>query len=752
LNNNNYPAQRSIDFNGNGNQPKGLISVRPAKPVPRSARPNMEEEDQLITPRLFLRAIVHWWWIAGPSALVLAVLASAVIWYLFKPVYRASVVIRVAKTPPRFVVELNKAPEDSEEFVQTQIELIRSRLVLGPVLGRPEIAPLPEVAEIEDPIDRLADKLRVTQVGHSELYQISYDSTNSESSALIANAVVDEYFNLRAQDDAARNQRVIELLEQEKQRRAGQVHILREKMRELAKQVLGKDPFIGTPTDAGLALTSPLSALQERLTTTEVEAKILEAQITALEESTVNEVPPPAPESMVELGIEDSQEIRDLNALIANKRATLHRIELVAARGTDDPSYQRLAKEINHYEQSLQRARAAVRPQVAEKIKTFAASQRKDQLSEMRTNLEVQRLLEDMLRERYEKQLNDMGKSGDQSLELEFTRTELAREEKVFEMIAERAMSLQTEMRAPGRVTLMKRAVTPLKPVEPLPLRNLTLAIFASFCLPFGVAVLWEHSIRRISNSEQLERHAQLYTVAEVVKLPLRTRVMGLRPSRRTLKDVSLFEESIDSLRTSLVLPEDFKNLRVLAVASAIHGEGKTSVASQLAVSIARSCGERTLLIDADMRLPDIHRIFQIPNEPGLSKVLDHLYSVEEAIDTSWSEYVHFLPAGKLHKSPHNLLGSGALDALLDTVRASYRYIIIDTPPILSASEALVIAKAADGTILCARRGYSREAQIRIAHERLAAAGAQTIGAVLNAVPTRQYAHRYGSYAYAREQ
>ena len=108
------------------------------------------------------------------------------------------------------------------------------------------------------------------------------------------------------------------------------------------------------------------------------------------------------------------------------------------------------------------------------------------------------------------------------------------------------------------------------------------------------------------------------------------------------------------------------------------------------------------------------------------------------------------LPAGRLHKSPHALLGKGLLKELLDEVRPLYRYIIIDTPPVLSASESLVFAKAADGALICTMREVSRAPQVRMTYDRLVAAGVSTIGVVLNGVPSSRYASKYGSYAYSR--
>jgi len=191
--------------------------------------------------------------------------------------------------------------------------------------------------------------------------------------------------------------------------------------------------------------------------------------------------------------------------------------------------------------------------------------------------------------------------------------------------------------------------------------------------------------------------------------------------------------------------------MKVLAVTSASKQEGKTSISSQLAVSIARASGAPTLLIDGDMRSPDIHNVFEIPLEPGFAQVLGRECTLEDAIVTGWNEHLHILPAGRLLASPHKLLGNGELKELLDSVRSAYRYIILDTPPILAASESLVMARAADASLVCAMRDTSRVDRVRMAHERLVAAGSQPIGTVLNGVPTSRYAYRYGTYAYARD-
>ena len=167
-------------------------------------------------------------------------------------------------------------------------------------------------------------------------------------------------------------------------------------------------------------------------------------------------------------------------------------------------------------------------------------------------------------------------------------------------------------------------------------------------------------------------------------------------------------------------------------------------------MSIARASGEPTLLIDGDMRSPDMHNVFEIDNDKGLAQVLAGECEVDEVIVSNWSSYLHLLPAGQLKTSPHRLLGQGAFDRVLSKLRDSYRYIVIDTPPVLSASEALVLSKSADTILLSTMREVSRLEQVTVAYDRLTASGARPIGTVLNGVRASRYTYKYGSYAYQR--
>ena len=634
-----------------------------------------------------------------------------------------------------------ETPLTTEEFVETQVELLRSPIVLESVLANPEIGELPSVKAQSNPIEWMVGRVKINQIGKSELYRVAVDDADANVSALFVNRILEAYFDVRERDKYSRTDRVVQLLQSEKQQRSEEVQRLREQVRSLSKETIGRDPFTDLPvgpTDARY----PLSNLQEQLARAESDRILLEVEIRSLDKAIQSTSKASVPDVQVELTLDQSAEVRDLRALIATKKLEMHRIEKVSAVGNQDTAYLRLAREIAGYERNIESFSKQSRSSVTRQLESLAALDRKDSLNRLRAQLESKQELEAFYRERFKDKLAEVSKSGDKSLELEFPRSELQREEQVFKLISERLMALATETRAPGRVSVLKQADAPRLPVERIPIRNLVLAGLASAIMPFGLILLWELSHRRIFDVKQLSEQAPSPIVREVAKIGGGGMLSRSRNSR-------LFEESIDGLRVGLQLSLDStETSHVLAVVSAVKGEGKTSVATQLALSIARATGQSTLLIDCDLRAPDIHKIFRIKKRIGLATVLDSACTIDEAIVTTFSEHVHILPAGCLEKSPHSLIGGGRLQSIIEELRQRYVNIIIDTPPILSASEALHIAKLADRTVFCTKRCRSRESQARLAYEHLLAAGIQPVGVVLSAVATRSYTYTYGRYDY----
>jgi polysaccharide biosynthesis transport protein len=603
---------------------------------------------QPITVWFVLDALRRWWKIALPVGLLLGGVAAAVMFLRFEAVYEASAWIQIDESNPYVVFPDQKA---SSRFLETQRQLIQSPLVLGPVVSEPAIAHLPEITGAADPLQQLVRDIRVTVRGQSELLNITYQGPNAAKAAAIVNAVTDSYFALQGRNEAERVQKLIGLLDVQMDAKRRVVEQLRKNFREMSKLATGKDPFANSAQTKVVVEQHPAAEWEAKLASTEVERCILEAQAEVLEKEiaavkeeshgdakgdgkgdaksdskrgTVDDLVAAGlavSNASVERAVEGNAEIVNLRGLLAMKTATLREYEERYAKGKDDPHYVALAKEIGEQEASLAKLREDLRGKFRAELAATAIAQRRDDLAAMKSKIANYKLSEELWRKKGEEQRAKATTATESGVDLEFERAELERAESVFNMISDRVEKLRTEQRAPTRVSLLDGARAAGAPIRSNPYREMALIGLAMFLAPFGLVILWERIVGRVSGTQQLEQASRLAVIGEISQLPARGKTFGGSPGQ-VGEGIALFEESIDSLRTYLVLSESLKDMKTLAVTSSINSEGKTSVAVQLAVSIARASGQPTLLIDGDMRSPDVHNKLDIPLGPGLAEVL----------------------------------------------------------------------------------------------------------------------------------
>jgi capsular exopolysaccharide synthesis family protein len=385
--------------------------------------------------------------------------------------------------------------------------------------------------------------------------------------------------------------------------------------------------------------------------------------------------------------------------------------------------------------------------EILERRKQDRQQVRELEIKHLTEELKLVEARKELLSRSFAEQVLKMQSGNEKSVELEFVRADLAREERVFEMIRSRELALQTEMRAPARVRLTRGADVPTMPEVPVPYKMLLMASAVAFAAPFGVALGKEALVRRISDVEQLAQETRLRVLGEIPTLPVR--YVAISPKKltgRLRRESYIFAESINSLRTNLAVAENLGRQHVIAITSSVSGEGKTSVATSLAMSITNTTDRPTLIIDADMRAPDVATILKTHNRPGLFEVLSNHCPLDDAIHRVGDSQLYVIPAGRATKSPHRILGVEAIKSLLDELRSRFESIVIDTPPILGASESLVIAKAADAALFCTLCDVSRAKQVRMAVERLEHAGATLAGAILSGTSVKRYACVYGYY------
>jgi capsular exopolysaccharide synthesis family protein len=198
--------------------------------------------------------------------------------------------------------------------------------------------------------------------------------------------------------------------------------------------------------------------------------------------------------------------------------------------------------------------------------------------------------------------------------------------------------------------------------------------------------------------------------------------------------------------------------MRTLLVTSSIPGEGKTTTASNLAVVFAQA-GRRVLLVDADLRKPGIHLVFDLPNAHGLTTMLrtDEI-SLEAIAQVTEQENLLVLTTGPLPPNPAELLGSHRMRSILERLKAGGDIVIFDSPPLQAVSDSAILSSFLDGTIFVIDAGRSRRGTVRQGRETLAKAGARVLGVVLNRLSggTRgtyagYYGEDYGGHASSSE-
>jgi capsular exopolysaccharide synthesis family protein len=682
------------------------------------------------------------WRIATPAGLVLAAIACAAIYFTFVPKYRATAWLKIKPWTGGIVSNL---PQDGG-WLETQLQLMQSPLVLDPVLAQPQVARLEEVKKRGDGATQwLRETFRIQSAGRSNLYQVSMDVAERNDAVVLIDAILQAYYELQEHEEASRMQRVVELLTQEQERRINKIESMRSGLHQLVKQATGKEPIGPYWKGEVFSTTNPLGDLERQIVEVESDRELVKARLNARQEQVSRAKFEPT-ESEIQQAIDRHAQTQEWQTFLVSQKTQLAKTEKALKAGKNDPEYKRQAAEIVRHEAAYQEFRTKFAEQLHDDIVRERQNAVGADLAALNSQIDDIQLRLDELNRRYTARRTELQEASGHTLDIEFARADLDREQDVHDLIADRIVKLKTELGLiEPRVEILLYAQAPTKPVEAAPVKKMTMAGVGAFFVPFLLGFFWERTLRRISDPNQLREQSGFEIIGEIATLPVSTGMVRRR-SDRVSDDLGLYRESIDSLRTSLVLSHPIEEMRILAICSAVKGEGKTSISSQLAVSLARYCGERVLLIDGDMRDPDIHEIFDVAREPGLSALLAGECTATEAVVTTSSELLDVIPGGRLRRNPHALVTEGKLKPLLQELGQTYRYIVIDTPPILAASESLVMARCADASIMCTMRDVSRIDQFRTACERLDGAGAFAVGAVLSGVPQRQYSYRYGHY------
>ena len=208
--------------------------------------------------------------------------------------------------------------------------------------------------------------------------------------------------------------------------------------------------------------------------------------------------------------------------------------------------------------------------------------------------------------------------------------------------------------------------------------------------------------------------------------------------------------EAYKATRTNIMFSlKNTDECKKIIVSSANPGEGKSTTCANLAIAFAQM-GDRVIIIDADMRKPRVHKYFEIKNKKGLSNVLGGFESLSNCIVHKEELGLDVIPAGNIPPNPAELIASGVMDALLETISGKYDYVFIDTPPINVVTDASILSKKVSGVVLVVRHNITNKEAVERSVKTLEFAGAKLLGFVLNSVERKVYEGRYTYRSYRR--
>src|ERR1022692_4953199 len=376
---------------------------------------------------------------------------------------------------------------------------------------------------------------------------------------------------------------------------------------------------------------------------------------------------------------------------------------------------------------------------------------------------------ENMLHDSFEKQKQEANKLNESAIEYTLLKRDVESNRTLYEGLLEKLKEagVTAGLRS-NNFRIINAARVPTAPSEPNIPRNLSFALVLGVISGVGMAFILESMDNSVRTPEQA---TALSALPSLGMIPLGSKSSGSRgptgkrlaltaASKEVVETVTLVRpqsqmaESYRALRTSLLLSNLGAPPKVIMVTSARPQEGKTTTSINTAIVLAQK-GVRVLLVDGDLRRPSVHKTLGMGPRSGLSNVLTGSATAEQTITTSpILPNLFIMPAGTPPPNPAELLASSNMRDLLAELRGMYDHIVIDTPPTLSVTDAVVLSPRADATILVIRSGQTTKQALRRARDILMQVNAHVAGVLLNAVDLTspdyyyyyEYQGKYGQY------
>ena len=624
-----------------------------------------------------------------------------------------------------------------EAYRKTQVTLIKSPFVLTSALRRTGIAELPTIREQdEDPVGWLTRSIQVTAPMESEVVQVRLRGEHAPEVAKIVNAVTASYLEDIVNKERAETLGRRDALERKYKENMAEMRERRETFNTLAR-TLGTRDSSEVATQRSLLLDH-LGTLRSQLSQSQRDLTAIDAELAIIDAKARGEIASEdaLPEEMVESVLVRDQQIVELGNRLAGIEEAMLFQEQRSARGVNEPAVKRLRAQRDQIAQRIAERRADLRPQIVSQLSLEGTGSRTGQPLESPVVLKMRREMLSLTLAEVSKEFDKVAKEatelGKANADLEARRGEIEQLQRVTDQIGMQLETSSLDLSMPSRVTLIEEASVPEGNDRLFRLMLSMLAGGAALVLGGGSIVALEYLRDRLSTTDEVPRR-------------IGVRMLGSLPrisrSRRNTND-GLLAECVDGIRT-LVMQSGRESPRVILVTSAVEHEGKTTFSSQLAASLARS-DKRTLLLDGDLRHPNVHLALELELGVGLSELLRGEITGDEAVQPTSIDGLFAVTGGDCDYAAVTALSRPELAKVIKSYRESFDYIVIDAGPVLAFADALLLGQQSDIAIVATMRDSSRVPLVNAAIDRLRAVGVRVLGVVMNGVndagPRRLYA------------
>ncbi|UCD52498.1 MAG: polysaccharide biosynthesis tyrosine autokinase [Phycisphaerales bacterium] len=653
--------------------------------------------------------------------------------YLTKatPIYTSTSRIYVEQSGPRILTEMERGVmTQSQNFLYTQVELLTSLPILVEVLNDPGISQMRTFAGSVNPAARLKMNLQAKVGRRSDIINVSFDSPYPDEAARLVNAVVQAYITYHATHKRSTSAEVLRILQRESADRLEELSAKRQAMADFKQQ----NKELAFASDGGNIIMERLNRLSSELT---------EAQLATIES---------------ESAYEHAKE------MLADPATLKQFVDVQRAKGLQIPTddqYTELSNRLSEFELRLaNRLREVKSNHPAVKALEVEITNLRAQLDTLNTEFAQAHLAlaqqeyltakdkENKIDEQYADQCRQALELSWQVDQYEVLRLDWEQTRTLCDTLSNRIRELSvTEDIGALNISILEVARPANKPSKPQKSRVLAIALMMSLLTGGGLTVLRAWLDQRLRSAEEIGAVLGTPVLGVVPSMPRRLGIV--RRGQKVHRDSGSPEaEAYRTIRTATFfgIPKD--EAKRILVTSPTPGDGKTTLVSNLAIAMAQA-GQRTLIIDADLRAPTQQKIFEMNHkEAGLSSVIAGRTTLEEAIRPSGIAGLDLLLAGPQVANPSEILNSDSFAQLLAILADKYDRIIVDSPPVMSVTDAQVVAAACDVSLLVLRAEKSTRSVSLQARDALLSVGANVLGAIVNDAKKRGRYRSYGVYGH----